>query len=312
MTKLAKPTGAWAVYAAFSQQLSVEDALREQLTTIGLSQAHIIADGEIHRYDHPDGRRGNKRVWYVCHHDFAVWGDWSTGEQHNVFAKGDINHETAEKARQEADRRKRERLLEQSRKHAQAATTAQAALLRLPEADPLHPYLVKKQLQPYSLRQEGQNLVAFLTDGHGVVGYQTITPTGKKRFLSGTHKRGAYWPLGHIGDCIHVCEGVGTAIAIHTAYGGAVAAAMDCGNLLPVCESLRARHPDVPIIVIADNDHGADNDRDDNPGVRLGIAAADAVGGRCIWPSTRPGHKGTDFADLWVDSPWYFGREVSV
>ncbi|WP_300271021.1 hypothetical protein [Halomonas sp.] len=296
MATTPKPTGAWAAHAALSQQLAVEDALREQLSAIGLAIA-VVADGEIHRHDHPDAKRGNKRVWYVCHHDFAVWGDWGTGEQHNVFAKGPHDPEKAERARQEAERRKRERRLAQARKHAQAAAQAQEELHRLPHADPQHPYLVKKDIKPFSLRQRGPDLVAFLTDGHGVVGYQTISPSGEKRFLAGTAKQGAYWPLGHVGDCIAVCEGVGTAIAIHMAYGRAVAAAMDCGNLKPVCLSLRERHPTVPIIVMCDNDYH----RPDNPGVTHGIEAADAVGGQAIWPAEwadMPG--GMDYADLWV------------
>lgn len=307
-----KPAGAWAVYADLSDQLRIEDTLREQLISTGLSDAHVIADGEIHRHDHPDGKRGNKRVWYVCHHDFAVWGDWATGEQHNVFAKGPHDPEKAERARQEVERRKRERRLAQDKKRAQAAIKAQDSMRRLPWASPLHSYLVKKRIEPFSLRQEGPNLVAFMTDGYGVIGYQTITPDGDKRFLTGTPTSGAYWPLGHLKGCIIVCEGVGTAIAIHMGYGCAAAAAMSCDNLKPVCLSLRQRHPNVPIIVMADNDHGPDNDRDDNPGVRRGHEAAEAVKGRCIWPSARPGHKSTDFADLWLDSPWYFGREVAA
>jgi putative DNA primase/helicase len=306
-----KPTGAWAVYAAFSEQLDVQDALREQLASTGLSQVHVTADGEIHRIDHPDGKRGNKRLWYVCRHDFAVWGDWSTGEQHNVFAKGPYDPEKARKAREEAERHRREYQLAQARRHAQAAAIAQKKAHRLPSAG-THDYTSRKGLKPLGLRQEGTNLVAFLTDGQGIVGYQTISPTGEKRFLTGTAKQGAYWPLGHVKDYIGVCEGVGTAIAVHMGFGCAVAAAMDAGNLKAVCLSLRKRHPNTPIIVYADNDHGPDNDREDNPGVRLGKEAAVAVGGHCVWPTARLGHKGTDFADLWLECPWYFDAGVAV
>jgi putative DNA primase/helicase len=297
MTKLAKPTGAWAVYAAFSQQLSVEDALREQLTSIGLSQAHIIADGEIHRYDHPDGRRGNKRVWYVCHHDFAVWGDWSTGEQHNVFAKGDIDHVTAEKARQEADRRSRERKAARESEAAKVAEKARQKVIALPCADPEHPYLKRKQIDPAGLRQDGALLVAPMTDGQRIVNYQTIAPDGTKRFLAGGRKHGCYFALGHLGDQLVICEGVATAISIHLAYGCAVAAAMDCGNLKPVALNLRKRYSKVPIVVMADNDYH----REDNPGVTHGNAAAEAVNGTCVWPSDNPRKPdGMDFNDMFV------------
>src|SRR5690554_2111312 len=152
-----KPTGAWAVHAALNEQLAVEDALREQLAATGLA-VPVIADGEIHRHDHPDGKRGNKRIWYVCHHDFAVWGDWSTGEQHNVFAKGPHDPEKAQRARREAERRQRDRRLAQAKKHAQAAAIAQEKAPRLPPATG-NDYTSRKGIEPLGLRQEGPNLV---------------------------------------------------------------------------------------------------------------------------------------------------------
>ncbi|WFM71824.1 toprim domain-containing protein [Halomonas sp. CKK8] len=296
------PTGGspWAVYQALAGQLDVQSKLADDIFAHTGAHVQIIANGVIHRHDHPDGKRGNKRLWYVCRHDFACWGDWRTGEHRNVFADANPDPETARKARQEAERRRQDRRLAEARKHAQAATQAQEALLRLPEADPLHSYLVKKQIAPFTLRQDGQDLVAFLTDGHGVVGYQTISPDEEKCFLAGTAKVGAYWPLGHVKDGIAVCEGVATAIAIHMGYGCAVAAAMDCGNLKPVALSLRARHPDIPIIIMADNDHHRDN----NPGVTHGKAAAEAVDGKCIYPTPIPGRedKGSDFNDLFLEN----------
>ena len=293
-----KPTGAWAVYAAFSQQLTIEDALRDQLAAIGLSQVHIIADGKIHRHNHPDGSRGNKRIWYVCHHDFAVWGDWSTGEQHNVFAKGENDPEKARIACEKAARYRRECKAEEKRRHEQKAIQAASEVKALPWADESSAYLVAKGIGPACLKQKGALLVAVMTDGKRIVNYQTIAPDGTKRFMAGARKQGCYFPLGHIGDRLVICEGVATAISIHMAYGCAVAAAMDCGNLKPVALNLRQRHPNVPIIVMADNDYH----RDDNPGVRHGKAAAEAVNGTCVWPPENPNKPdGMDFNDQFVE-----------
>ncbi|WP_431026220.1 toprim domain-containing protein [Halomonas sp. H5] len=300
MTAQRKPPtlgGAWAVHKAFSDQLAIEAKLADAiLAQTGVSTS-IVADGEIHRHDHPDGKRGNKRIWYVCHHDFAVWGDWGTGEQHNVFAKGPIDPETATKARMEAERRKHERKARDERRRAQAAESARQATHRLPWADSGHPYLVKKKIKPIGLKQQGSKLVAAMTDGRRIVNYQTIDPDGRKRFLAGAKKQGAYFAIGHIGDRLVVCEGVATAISIHLAYGCAVAAAMDCGNLKPVALNLRNRYPDVPIVIMADNDIHRPN----NPGVTHGKAAAEAVGGQCVWPAPSPVQPDAaiDFNDLW-------------
>lgn len=297
MVNLPKPTGSWAVHAALSSQLDVQDALRDQLAAIGVS-VMIDADGEIHRHDHPDGKRGNKRVWYACHFDHAHWGDWSTGEQHDIFHRGGHDPEKARIARERAEADRRKRKAEEARRHREKAEEARLGVQRKPWADAAHSYLEDKGIKPYGLKQHGPLLVAPMTDGQTIVNYQTIAPSGEKRFLAGARKKGCYFAIGHITDRLVICEGIATAISIHMAYGCAVAAAMDCGNLKPVALNLRKRYPDVPIVIMADNDYH----RDDNPGVTHGKAAAEAVKGTCIWPAERSGKPGgLDFNDLWQE-----------
>lgn len=335
-----KPTGAWAVHAAFSQQLAAHDARQGKPSTYydsiitkpaaehsidtALDDAmreeygatmQLRGTGPWKRFK-PPGKKDEDGFARVLGYDRAVFGVWGRDKHLVVLAEDEGRQQTEEqrekarRARQRAARKRKEERLAEARRNRQAAVEAQELKPRIPWADPLHAYTADKGLEPLGLRQLGPDLVAFLTDGHGVVGYQTISPTGKKCYQTGLALTGAYWPLGHLNGCIAVCEGVATAIAIHMGFGCAVAAAMSCENLLPVCLNLRHRYPDVPIIVYADNDHGPDNDRADNPGVRRGKEAAEAVGGRCVWPTARPGQKSTDYADLWLECPWYFGREV--
>lgn len=336
-----KPTGAWAVYAALSQQQAADDvrqgkpsayydsivtkpadhysidtALAEAMREMYGSPVELKGRGQWQRFK-PPGKKELDGFASVLGIDRAVFGIWGHDRHLVVLSEDDEKDQTEEQRekarmrREKAERDRQARRLAEARRNAQAAAIAQSKAPFLPLAT-THEYTSRKGLKPLGLRQEGTNLVAFLTDGHGIVGYQTISPTGEKRFLTGTAKQGAYWPLGHVKDYIGVCEGVGTAIAVHMGFGCAVAAAMDAGNLKAVCLSLRKRHPNTPIIVYADNDHGPNNDREDNPGVRLGKEAAAAVGGHCVWPSARLGHKGTDFADLWLECPWYFDAGVTV
>lgn len=288
--------GAWAARKTFSDQLDIETKLVEDILAHTGLAASIAADGDIHRLDHPDSRRGNKRVWYICRLDFAVWGDWKTGEQHTVTADASPDPETAQRARQEAERAKRERQAEVERQRALVARLCRQEWPRLFAADPAHPYAVAKGIEPLGLRQDGNKLVVPLYHDAGLVNFQTIAPSGEKRFRPGGRKKGCYFPIGGLrfGDPLLICEGVATGITLHMATGYPVACAMDCSNLLPVAKSLRARHPGIAIIVCADNDHRTAG----NPGITAGKAAASAVGGRCIWPEFAEDAEGTDFNDL--------------
>ena len=85
-----------------------------------------------------------------------------------------------------------------------------------------------------------------------------------------------------------------TAATIHEATGQPVAVCFDAGNLKPVAEALRAKFPDIKLIICADNDRFADG----NPGVTKATAAAQAVGGLVVVPQFPDGTEGSDFNDL--------------
>ncbi|MGP5711272.1 toprim domain-containing protein [Vreelandella alkaliphila] len=286
--------GAWALSKIVSGQIAIENKLAESIIAhYGLSVSPI-GDGEIHRHDHPEGRKGNNRLWYVLHHDFGVHGDWSTGEKHNVFASDTPDPKVAEKARKEAEKRRVERQAERERGYALVASQTRQEWPLLVAASSTHTYLATKGVKPHNLRQMRGLLVVPLTDGQRLVNWQTIAADGAKYFKTGGKVKGCYSPMGSIEphQPLLIAEGWATAATLHEATGYAVAAAMNAGNLLPVAKSLRERYPTQPIIVCADNDHGTAG----NPGVTKGKEAASAIGARCVWPETHEGV--TDFNDL--------------
>ncbi|MBL0168493.1 MAG: toprim domain-containing protein, partial [Propionivibrio sp.] len=65
-----------------------------------------------------------------------------------------------------------------------------------------------------------------------------------------------------------------TGASIHEATGYPVAVAFNAGNLEPVAKALRAKFPDLRLIVCADDDVGTAG----NPGMTKATAAARAVG----------------------------------
>ena len=91
---------------------------------------------------------------------------------------------------------------------------------------------------------------------------------------------------------VYVCEGFATGSTIHAATGcKPVVVAINCGNLLPVCEVLRHHLPKTRIVVCADDDRNTPG----NPGLTKAMEAAREIRGRIAIPRWMGG---TDWNDL--------------
>jgi hypothetical protein len=125
---------------------------------------------------------------------------------------------------------------------------------------------------------------------------QFIGPEGDKRFLSGGRVSGCYLLIGKPHGTLCIVEGYATGASIREAAGCAVAVAFNAGNLLPVARTLRAKLPDLRLIVCADDDSSTPG----NPGLSKAREAAQAVGALLAVPDfarNRP-DGATDFNDL--------------
>lgn len=109
---------------------------------------------------------------------------------------------------------------------------------------------------------------------------QFINRDGEKRFLPDGEK--GYYLIGKIAPDAPACiaEDFATAASVHEATGHAVVVAFDAGNLRKTAELLRAKYPDVVIVLCAD---------DDEAGRRGATEAAQAVGGFVAMPVFREG-----------------------
>lgn len=96
-------------------------------------------------------------------------------------------------------------------------------------------------------------LIIPMQDQQGeIVGVQKITPTGQKRFLAGTAKKGAFYTINAVNDSktIYLCEGWATGLSIAQVTGCEVRVCFDAGNLKNVAKEIKGE-----VIVAADNDH---------------------------------------------------------
>lgn len=196
--------------------------------------------------------------------------------------------------------RKRERLAAE-----QAAARCAADLwANASHADPAHPYLVAKALEPFGIRQAGRDLlVPMLDPGFRLWNVQRIRPDGFKLFGKDARTAGLFWLHGvHLSDGrpsdgpLVIGEGFATMAAIYSATGFGVAAAMSARNLETVARAMRKLFPTRELVIAADDDrHLADN-------IGLGVArkAAQAVRGVVATPrpETRPADSSADFADI--------------
>ena len=207
--------------------------------------------------------------------------------------------------------RKRERLLadqqaETAKRQEEARVAAKVPIIlsNSKEADPNHPYLIRKHLPPLGIRQAGQWLmVPLYADGHRLVNIEQISPNGStKKGLKGGQRKGVYHRFGdHPTWTVYVCEGwaTGASLVLLESHAVRVYAAMGKGNLECVAHIARRQNPESRIFIAADND----DHQQDNPGLTDAIKAAYAIGGSVIFPvMSNHDSKGTDFSDYFTAS----------
>ena len=152
-------------------------------------------------------------------------------------------------------------------------------------ADPAHPYLQRKGIEPHGLRQDAGGLLVPMQDVGGTMhSLQVIDERGDKRFLPGGRVKGCFFMLGEPGGTLIVCEGFATGASLHAATGHAIAAAFSAGNLLAVAQALRQQYPDARLILAADDDVATPG----NPGLTAARATAAAAGGLLAVPDFGP------------------------
>lgn len=278
---------------------------REALSVAGVScDAPIVPDGKIHRYRATEDKAANS--WYVLFQEngFAAgsFGCW----KRNFSQKWSAKREHALTPEQNASMRKhwREaeavREAEERKRHAEAALNARDLIA---EGGPVeeHPYLEKKKVRPYGdMVLNYSELILPLRDASGNLhSAQRIDEAGEKRFLFGGRVDGCFYTLiWKATGPIVICEGFATGASIAEATGFSTVAAMNCGNLRPVYESLRALHPSRFIILAADDDRWTSGNPGRTKAKEIVDSANDPLLGTCHPVFSDSSSKPTDFNDL--------------
>lgn len=248
---------------------------------LGFAPPALVDSGALIRFDTDKPR--NKAGWYVLHRLsigglVATFGDWKQGISHKwtSYTKSDLSPKEREAIRQARLKQAAILRAETERNHETARLKAVDRWTKAPPASTAHPYLIRKQVGAYGIKQSGNLLLIPLMDAGGYLrNLQTIAPDGTKRFLKGGIKKGMFAPIGTLKGANHayLCEGYATGASIYEAYQAPVICALDAGNLLPVAQAIRAKCLDLPLILVADNDRATAQ----KTGVNVGITKAQAV-----------------------------------
>lgn len=291
------------------------------LAAAGIEPTEIIADGELHRCP-VSGRPRTKDGAYLFYADDNPSGwfqNFATGETGTWTQRRTQPLTPAERkalaARIEADKARRQAELAQAQ--AQARIRAERILAELPQANPEHPYLIRKGIQaaPGTKISPASLLAVPVLDPDGKpMSIQFIRPDGSKRFLKDGQIEGGFFPIkGDPTLPLHIAEGYATAASIHAATGATVLVAFNAGNLLPVAELARKYYPDREITICADDDHETMARTGKNPGLEKATAAAEAIGASLAIPRFADPKGKSDFNDLaQAEGPAQIARQIAA
>ena len=269
----------------------VSEAIRRACAEIGTAPPDsVMVDGIIHRYyDSNNDRPRQCNGWYIAHHNpdgttGGAVGSWKIQASINwctSVARIFTAAERAEFARQQAIARMKAETARQQRK-TDAATRAAYLWRRSRPADPSHPYIIRKGIQPHRARQSGAALVLDYRNNNGIITtLQFIQPDGTKKFLADGATGGSSHRFGgKMIDSIILAEGFATGATLHEATGCPVAVCGSAGNLCAVAVGIHGQHPGVKIIVAGDADP---------VGRGKALEAAEAVGGVVCLPDFEGG-----------------------
>ncbi|QSQ54806.1 DUF1738 domain-containing protein (plasmid) [Xanthomonas translucens pv. undulosa] len=262
---------------------------------------HPIMDGKRHRVPVEGGKKGALDGFYVGHLDGHPAGriiNNKTGADITWKSKGyALSEQEKAKLQAEAAEKLAQRAIEQDKLQEATAQRVDRQMADLVPVEQPTPYLQAKGIEAHAgvlTDREGQKtyIPAFDVDGKQWT-MQYIQDDGTKRFAKDSKKEGCFHPVGGMdalaaAPALVISEGYATAAQVAGAVGHATVAAFDSGNLEAVAKALHAKYPDKPIIIAGDDDRHLVMTHGNNPGREKAEAAAQAVGGKAIFPIFAP------------------------
>ena len=244
----------------------------------------LIRDGQIHRYRLNGDKRSNKSGAYCIYNDGlpAGWAeDWHIGKSINWcydtsgLPKEQRDYYESPEQKKKIEAAKEKRRQEALQRQAEVSDKARIRIETLPNAPENHKYLQAKQVYPYNLKLDGQNLAVPLYDIDGnIKSLQWIYPNSDKKLYPGSMPKGLFWSIGldllttHPDWPILFGEGYATMAKVYELTGYPCVAGISCYYLAEAAKALKEKYAKHKIIVMADNDKETELKRGFNPGIK--------------------------------------------
>ena len=287
-------------------------------------QSHGYTPPQVNRYNSyirfaaPDKPKGNRSAWLMVGNngDYAVFGDWVTGDKH-VWFDDDQDFSPVDRLairqRIENELIKQKELQEQ--RYKQISHQVKEILANAKPLEAPHEYLTRKKVLAYGVYQINQlqgikNALLVPICGLNEKGeqiyqsLQIISPTGLKRFLKGGKLQGGFHCLREAKEAkedssdIIICEGYATAATLaQLSPNDGVYCAFNANNLKPVAIAVRGMYPNKRIYIAGDNDRHLEP----NIGKEKSQEAAQAICGYSSLPPFEENEQGTDWNDYYIN-----------
>lgn len=292
--------------------MTPREEFAEALRSVGciVEGEHPLMDGAAHRIRTEGDRAGASSGFYVAYMGGRPAGyvkNNRTGEEVRWKTQGAFISQQDKAAFQaECARKQQERAKELLLEHEKTAERVAGQLSWMKQDVPT-PYLDRKGLAPRRgvfWATDGKTTCIPAVDADGKLwSMQYIQEDGTKRFAKNSRKEGCFHPVGGMdalrtAPAIVIAEGYATAGSISDAIGHATVAAFDSGNLMTVATALKDKYPDKAVIIAGDDDlHLLNHPKvRANPGREKAEKAAQAVGGKAVFPVFAPGEREKDMA----------------
>ncbi|MFC4892240.1 toprim domain-containing protein [Pseudofrancisella aestuarii] len=221
-----------------------------------------ISQGKIVRYADKAKSKNNKDIWIARTSINAyVIGNWRTGEKQIITEDKTYSYQDEYDYKLELEKSKLQRMLLAN----DIAKQSKRYFESLSEADENHSYLLKKNIKPVDIKQDGKRLVIpiYSIGKYVPVGelqsIQFIYPNGFKQFIKGGASKG-YMALDNGStELLILCEGYATGVSIleylkANNIAATIVVAFNCHNLSDIGLFLRENYPLSQIEIWADND----------------------------------------------------------